>query len=262
MLKAIIFDLDDTLLWDSKSVSEAFKATCQLAVNKYDIDATMLEMKVRESAEKIYPTYDIYDYVSDIEISTFEAFWGDFNDEGEIYEKFRKIVADFKKRSWLQGLKAMNIDDDKLANQLADTFPIERKRHVYLFEETIEVLNYLKNKFQLLLLTNGSTDLQKTKLNLSPELKKYFDYIVISGDFGTGKPHPSIFEHAINLLSVNKDEAIMIGDNLYTDILGASRVGLKSIWINHHNIQETEVTPTYEVSRLKEIIPVINQLSV
>src|SRR5699024_8433623 len=97
------------------------------------------------------------------------------------------------------------------------------------------------------MLTNEAQSIQYEKLKLSPELASYFDYIVISGEFGEGKPEPAIFEHAINLLEVEKDETIMVGNNPQSDILGATRAGIDSIWINHHNEEIDEVTPTYEV---------------
>lgn len=261
MLKAIMFDLDDTLLWDEKSIEKAFEATCILATDKYDIDAKELEKKVREVAEAIYPTYDTYDFVSNIGIGVFESFWGDFTDEGKNFEALNAMQADYRKKSWLKGLQAFDIFDEDLAIELAEHFPSERKKHIYLYEETIEVLKQLKDDYKLLMLTNGAPSLQHTKLKLSPELAPHFDHIVISGEFGEGKPEPAIFEHSIKLLDVEKNETIMVGNNPNSDILGATRTGIDSIWINHHNETIEDVTPTYEVKRLKEIIDIIKSRS-
>ncbi len=261
MLKAIIFDLDDTLLWDYKSVQEAFKSTCEKAVENYDIDPKQLEERVRKHAEAIYPTLDTYKFTSNIGIGTFEGMWGEFQDKGDDFQRLRETVPEYRKQAWLKGLQDLDIEDEELAAQLAKLFPEERKKHVYLYEETLEVLDGLKDKYQLLMLTNGSPHLQHTKLSLSPELEPYFDHIVISGDFGQGKPSDEIFNYALSLLDVNKDEVIMVGDNPLTDILGASKIGIDSIWINHHDRKLTEVTPTYEVGRLKEIMTVVKSLS-
>src|SRR5699024_10476443 len=125
MLKAVMFDLDDTLLWDYKSVSEAFKATCKLAVDKYDIEPEMLEERVRFHAKALYPTYDTYDFVSNIGIGTFEGMWGDFRDEGEAVQKLRETVPEFRKKAWLLGLKDLDIEDEHLAEFFAERFPIE-----------------------------------------------------------------------------------------------------------------------------------------
>lgn len=262
MLKAIFFDLDDTLLWDAKSVSEAFKITCETATEKYNIDPEQLEREVRKSAERLYPTYETYAFVRDIGIGTFEAMWGEFLDEGENYEKLRNIVPEYRRRAWFEGLQALDIEDMELAEQLALQFPEERKKQIFLFEDTLPVLDELKGNYRLLMLTNGSPHLQNTKLQLSPELVPYFEQIVISGNFGSGKPNPDLFNYALSLLEgVEKNEIIMIGDNLKTDILGASKFGIDSIWINHHQIETQEIVPTYEVSRLKEILPIIQSLS-
>lgn len=261
MLKAIMFDLDDTLLWDELSIKKAFEATTNYATEKYDIEAKKLERAVRTVAEAIYPTYDTYDFVSNIGIGTFESFWGEFKDEGKDFEALREIQEDYRFNAWNKGLEALEIFDKEFAQELAERFPIERKKHVYLYDETIEVLENLKEKYKLLMLTNGSPDLQHTKLSLSPELAPYFDYIVISGEFGEGKPEPAIFEHSIKLLEVEKHETIMVGNNPNSDILGATRSGIDSIWINHHNEENEDITPTYEVKRLKEIIPIIESRS-
>ena len=118
----------------------------------------------------------------------------------------------------------------------------------------------MKKEFRLLLLTNGSPDLQHTKLKLTPELVPYFEHIVISGEYGKGKPDPGIFKHALSLMSLNNNEVIMVGDNLYTDILGANRTGIRSVWINHHGAEAVDVKPTYEISRLGELEQILNEL--
>src|SRR5699024_9382846 len=129
MLKSVMFDLDDTLLWDEKSIEKAFEATCEIAANKYNIDPKELEKNVK-----------IYEFVSNIGIGTFESFWGDFTDKGNEFEKLQSIQADYRKTSWENGLKALNINDEELAVELAEVFPKERRKHIYLYEETLTVL--------------------------------------------------------------------------------------------------------------------------
>ncbi len=169
-----------------------------------------------------------------IGISPFEGLWGVFNDEGKSFQQLKEMAPEYRKKAWTKGLLSMGIDDPQLGSELAATFQRERRTKQFVYEETFEVLNELKGKYQLLMLTNGSPDLQQTKLNITPELKPYFDHIVISGAYGKGKPAPDIFEYACDLLSVEKEEALMVGDNLYTDILGALNAEVPSAWINHH----------------------------
>lgn len=257
MLKAIMFDLDDTLLWDEKSVRKAFESTCESVAKSHNIDPKKLEKSVRYHAEQLYPTFDTYDFVSNIGIGTFEGMWGEFKDEGENFQLLRETVPTYRKQAWLKALKDVEIDDEALAEKLAKMFPEERKKHIYLYEETLEVLDALKDDYQLLMLTNGSPDLQHMKLSYSPEIAPYFDHIVISGDFGQGKPSEDIFNYALSLLEVDKQEVIMVGDNPNTDILGASRSGIDSVWINHHVRTLTDITPTFEINRLKDVLKVV-----
>jgi putative hydrolase of the HAD superfamily len=261
MIKAIFFDLDDTLLWDQKSVEKAFEATCLVAAEKYQIDPAVLEEAVRQEARELYSSYETYPFTQMIGINPFEGLWGNFLDDHDEFRKMKDIVPAYRKEAWTRGLKAIGIDDPEFGEELAERFPAERRKLPFVYEESFQVLDELKGKYQLLLLTNGSPDLQNTKLEITPELVPYFDHIVISGAFGKGKPDPTIFEHALEKMSLTKDEAIMVGDNLMTDILGASRVGMKSVWINRHDKERNEVIPDFEITHLEELYPILEDLN-
>lgn len=261
MVQAILFDLDDTLLWDKKSVKKALEETCEKACEAFEVDPNQLEEKVRKNAPAILATYDIYDFTQMIGISPFEALWGNFADKGTHFQRLHEIVPDYRKAVWNTSLQDMKINDTAFAEKLAAYFPVARKNHPYTYVDTFKVLDALKGKYRLLLLTNGSPELQHTKLAMTPELVPYFEDIVISGDFGKGKPDQEIFEHVLELLSVNKDEALMVGDNLMTDIIGASRTGIKTVWINHHQKDHKEIVPTYEIADLGALLPIMEKLS-
>lgn len=260
MIKAIFFDLDDTLLWDQKSVKEAFAATCKIAKKRYGVDVVQLEEAVREAARNLYASYDFYSFTQMIGINPFEGLWGDFLDDHDDFRKMKEMVPIYRKDAWTAGLKALGVDDADFGMELAERFPQERRKLPFVYEESFKILDRLKGNYQLLLLTNGSPDLQRTKLEITPELVPYFDQIVISGDFGRGKPDPTIFEHALERLSVQKDEVIMVGDNLMTDILGANRAGIKTVWINRHDKVRNEVIPTFEIKHLEELFPLLEEL--
>jgi putative hydrolase of the HAD superfamily len=260
MIKAIFFDLDDTLLWDQKSVKEAFVATCKAAEEKFGVNPEKLEEAVREKARELYSSYETYSFTQMIGINPFEGLWGNFLDDDDNFRKMKDIVPSYRKNAWTQGLLALGIDDPAFGAELAERFPLERKNHPFVYEDTFSVLDKLKGDYKLLLLTNGSPDLQNTKLSITPEIAPYFDHILISGAFGRGKPDPAIFEHALEVMDVTKDEVIMVGDNLMTDILGASRTGIPSVWINRHDKERNEVTPDYEIKQLDELFGILETL--
>lgn len=261
MIKAVFFDLDDTLLWDQKSIKDAFEATCKIAEERYGLNPEQFEEAVREAARTLYSSYETYPFTQMIGINPFEGLWGNFLDDQEDFKKMKEIVPMYRKDAWTTGLKSLGVDDPDFGYELAERFPQERRKVPFVYEETFNTLDKLKGNYQLLLLTNGSPDLQKTKLEITPELVPYFDQIVISGDFGRGKPDPSIFEHALSLMSLKKEEVIMVGDNLMTDVLGANRAGIKTVWINRHNKERNEVIPTYEIKHLEELFPILAKLA-
>ncbi|ARD47321.1 haloacid dehalogenase [Sporosarcina sp. P37] len=261
MIKTLIFDLDDTLIWDAKSISTAFQKTCEYATKKTGVNPVELERAVRQEARELYATYETYPHTQNIGINPFEGLWGVFDDEGEEFQKMKQIVPGYQKDAWIRGLKKLGIDDEAFGRELAEVFPRERKNSPYIYEETFEVLDQLKENYQLILLTNGSPSLQQIKLTISPEIPLYFDHIVVSGAFGKGKPDAAIFRHVLELCGIQADEALMIGDNLMTDILGSSRVDMKNVWINRENKPASdEVIPTYEIDNLKGLFPILDTL--
>lgn len=260
MVKAIFFDLDDTLLWDEKSVATAFNKTCKRAAHTYDIEPSKLEKAVRFEASELYATYEIFEFTKMIGINPYEGLWGTFDDDGESFQKMKELVPRYRLDAWTKGLKKVGIDDADLGSELADLFIEERKKSPFIYEETFTVLDRLKKDYQLVLITNGSPSLQQKKLEITPKIAPYFEHIIISGGFGIGKPDQTIFEHALALCNVEPDEALMVGDNLMTDILGASSAGIPSVWINReNNIAHDEIVPTYEIQDLETLLSVVDK---
>ena len=261
-IQAVLFDLDDTLLWDDRSVKEAFEATCSEAAKHYDIDPAKLEEAVRHEARQLYESFETFPFTKLIGINPFEGLWANFTQgDNENFRKLQQLAPAYRTESWTRGLKALGIDDAELGYKLGELFPVERRKRPIVYEETFEVLKQLKEKYKLLLLTNGSPDLQQEKLAGVPELAPYFDHIVISGNFGEGKPAASLFHHAMGLLNITPEEGVMIGDKLTTDILGSNGIGMRNMWINRHDLQRNDdIVPVYEIKNLREIQGIIDSI--
>ncbi|OUM96691.1 MAG: haloacid dehalogenase [Thermobacillus sp. ZCTH02-B1] len=260
--QAVLFDLDDTLLWDERSVKEAFGAVCRYAGERTGADPEALEAAVRREARALYESYETYPFTQRIGINPFEGLWAEFREgEQEEFRKLRALAPAYRRESWIRGLRAIGVDDEALGAELAERFPAERRARPLVYDETFEVLDRLRGRYRLLLLTNGSPDLQREKLAGVPKLAPYFDHIVISGEFGEGKPAVSIFRHALSLLGVGPEDAVMVGDKLTTDILGANRTGIDSIWINRHGLERSgEIVPSYEIRSLRELPSLLERL--
>jgi putative hydrolase of the HAD superfamily len=81
------------------------------------------------------------------------------------------------------------------------------------------------------LVTNGDARLQRDKI-ARHDLQRFFDVVVIEGEFGCGKPDQRVFRHALQTLGVAAPGAWMVGDRLDWDVEGAQKIGLGGIWID------------------------------
>ncbi|TDD75873.1 YjjG family noncanonical pyrimidine nucleotidase [Flavobacterium caseinilyticum] len=105
----------------------------------------------------------------------------------------------------------------------------------HLFEGTMELLDYLKPKYNLHIITNGFADVQFKKINNS-KIGSYFQTITNSEMAGVKKPNPIIFDYALDLANAKKENSVMIGDSLEADVQGALDAGLDAIYFNESKI--------------------------
>ena len=107
----------------------------------------------------------------------------------------------------------------------------------HLFEYTFEILEYLKDKYQLHIITNGFEEIQIKKME-SSNILHYFNSVITSESVGVKKPNPKVFYHALEVANAKKENSIMIGDNIEADVLGAINIGMQAI---HCNFEQEKV---------------------
>lgn len=120
-----------------------------------------------------------------------------------------------------------------------------------LFPHAHETLSYLQSKYTLHLISNGFRESTETKVS-GTGLAKYFQNVIISEVVGVNKPHPGIFEHALALAGVGKEECLMIGDSLEADIYGALNFGMDAIYFNPLNAPKPADVPV-QIQSLDEL---------
>lgn len=116
------------------------------------------------------------------------------------------------------------------------------------------LLNALRGKVKLGIITNGFTELQQIRLERTG-FRDHFDVLIISEQVGIAKPHRGIFDHALSLMGHPvREQVLMVGDNPDSDILGGLNAGLHTCWVNLNNKPApAHITPHYEVSSLAEL---------
>jgi len=118
----------------------------------------------------------------------------------------------------------------------------------------VSLLNALQGKCKMGIITNGFTALQQIRLERTG-LRDHFDLIVISEQVGVAKPHPHIFDYALEQAgNPARSRVLMVGDTAESDILGGMNAGLATCWLNAHNRTLPEGSnPTWTVTSLSEL---------
>jgi putative hydrolase of the HAD superfamily len=88
-------------------------------------------------------------------------------------------------------------------------------------------------------------------------LMPYFDHIVLSAVVGWEKPHPRIFESALELVGVSADKVLHVGDNYQQDVVGAQQVGIYAVWLRRQGKQMADCPV---ISSLRELVTIIDGL--
>ena len=227
-IKDIFFDLDHTL-WDfDKNSDLTFHKILQL--NKIKIDVLEF-LNVYHPINRYYWNLYRVDKVSKKNLRFYR-----------LYDTFKKLEFEVS---------------DKIINKLAIDYIDHLSDFNHLIPNTRFVLDLLKSKYNMHIITNGFKEVQKQKLEKS-KLINYFKTITISEDVGVKKPDEIIFKHAITKAKACIKNSIMIGDNYGADILGADKIGMKSIYFNFHNTTEKEKKGVVIIDDLKEILKILN----
>lgn len=120
---------------------------------------------------------------------------------------------------------------DDMINILAHQYIEHLPSYNHLVPNTVQILEYLSPNYKLHIITNGFQEVQEKKLK-GGNIHHYFQNIVNSETAGVKKPHPHIFELALDKAKVSPQNSLMIGDNLEADILGAKSVGMEVLHFN------------------------------
>ena len=150
----------------------------------------------------------------------------------------------------------VGITDESIAQDFAQDYITISPTKTALMPNAIEVLEILKQRHTLHVITNGFKEVLFVKLKNS-KLQSYFSKIFISETVGASKPKAAFFEYAIKSVNARKKESLVIGDNLETDIDGAINFGLDYIYFNPNKTSHNRQLMN-EISDLKEIITLVN----
>ena len=243
-IKAVLFDLDDTLIdWSKKSVHTS-------VISRKHI----LNMRsfLAEQGHSLPSDEQFFELYRDIVIESWgeaKKVWAGVN--------FGKVVE--------QTLVAAELDISKInMHDVLLAYNWEPVPGIEPYEDTHEVLTFLQeNGYKIGLITNSMQPMWMRDVELEAyDLLRYFDARITSGDTGYMKPHPNIYKRALSLLDIAPQDAVFVGDRPGNDIIGANNVGMTSVWIDppHLHYDLEDVVPDYTITALRELLPILKTL--
>lgn len=230
-IKHVFFDLDRTL-WDFEKNSE---------VSLFELHDNFELAKHAISPEEFVKKYKAIN-----------------NNYWKRYRKGYCTKEELREGRFKDSFTALGIDllKEKHLNQAGDFYIARAPYQKELFPNTFEMLKTLKEwGIKKHIITNGFSEAQYIKLS-NCGLIEYFDVIICSDEFGQNKPHPSIFQHALQQAGAQAHESLMIGDDLHVDVLGAQAVGIEGVLFDPEK-KFTQRNGVLKISDLQELPPLV-----
>lgn len=199
--RAILFDLDDTLLsWGRR------REQLQVVAGEF-----ALGLDVAEALEAKY-----------------RWFWSD----RARHREYRFSLLEGRIEVARLAFADLGLDDE-LARAVGRRFHAYREEQAGMFPGAVETIDALKaHGVKLALVTNGDAPTQRSKVDRF-DLARRFDHVQIEGEAGFGKPEERAYLHALQALGVDAAETWMVGDNLEWEVAAPQRLGIYAIWHDH-----------------------------
>jgi putative hydrolase of the HAD superfamily len=229
-VRAILFDLDNTL-YDANSSSD---------YSKDRVFSYLLSIHPRLKREDILSSYErIMQNAAEKEAKGIYGAW-------DRQKRFSKL------------LQYLRLKDDGLSNRLVTIFGEARADSSKPYPAAYDVLDKLKTKYVLGLITNGPSAYQREAIS-TLKLGAYFSHILIAEEVGFRKPMKEIFQTALSEVACRPEEAVMVGDNLTVDISPAKKLGMETVLFDPKNRftkedLSPEERPDYLIKRLTELL--------
>lgn len=222
--KTILIDLDDTLLDFQKSEDVAIRTT----IKTLGID----------------PTEDVVCAYKEINLKYWKMF------ERKEIEREALLIARFK-----EFCELLNITN-KDFSLLNETYFHYLSSSPFEIDGAEEFLKKLSKKYDIYVITNGVKRVQTIRLSLV-NITKYFKKVYISEEIGYQKPSVEFFDFVLNDLNIiNKEEVLIIGDSLSSDIQGGINSGIDTMWYNPKKLK-SNINYTYQIENYDEFFEII-----
>jgi len=224
MIKAVLFDLDQTLIDFLKMKKNSLRE----AIDSM-IDAG-LEIDPDKAFKKIWDLFDRYGI-----------------ENNQIFQRFLENTLG-------------KVDFRILAHGING---YRRVRHGFLssYPGAKKTLLKLKQKGLRLAIVSDAPKLKCWLRLTSIKLDDFFDIVISYDDSGEFKPSKKPFQIALNTLDIKPEECLMVGDNPDRDIKGASELGIKTCLAKYGQFVDSDIKPDFSISNIIELVDVVDKVA-
>jgi putative hydrolase of the HAD superfamily len=223
--RAVLFDLDDTLIPEEPAIEAGFAAVAERVWGSSSTerirslwDGTNQVLRDQAPAQA---------YLAAVHITASDLLHGSLVGGGRDADSLRAFLPFYFEHAFDPVLPEFA---RPLTRELVDLWRETRLAALSVYPETVGVLEWLSGEVPLALVTNGLSKLQRDKLELTG-LSEYFASVVVAEEVGAAKPDTAMFHKTLGRLQLDANEAVMVGNDLERDIVGARSAGLATIQI-------------------------------
>lgn len=232
--KAILFDLDDTIISFDGVAEETWLMCCRRFVDTHDVAFDTAVLWAQISAARTW-------------------YWSDHGRHRTGRMDLKKARRDIVSLA----LGKLGMNDVRAAHGLADDYAERRDRNICLCPHAVETLEALRAMgVKLGMITNGTPEGQRAKIDRFG-LGRFFDVCFIEGEVGYGKPDTRIYALAREKLGLAASDVWMVGDNLIWDVAAPQKMGIYSVWVDYRNAglpEDTEIIPDMIIPGIGELL--------
>jgi YjjG family noncanonical pyrimidine nucleotidase len=226
VLKAVLFDLDDTLF--------DHRLCAQTALSELHAAYEDFRSSPFHEFEQLHASF--------LEDLHRRVMTGELPLEQARQERFRRLFT------------ALGVTPrDEIVIEAAETYRDGYRRIRQPVSGAAALLAAVKERARVAIVSNNLLEEQQDKLRHCA-LDHYIDVLVVSEEAGVSKPEPRIFEIALERLGCSKDEVVMVGDSWPADIVGAIAAGIRPIWFNP--LRRPKPDPEIDVDEIYALEPI------
>jgi putative hydrolase of the HAD superfamily len=233
----------------------------------FDLYGTLIDIETDESLEEIYRG-----------IAHYLTYQGVYVNRWEVRDRYDRIMKQQREESreeypeidievvWNTFLKQEGMKASRkrrsLSRILAQLYRGISRKRLRLYPGVERVLNRLQPRYRMAVISDAQPSYALPEIK-AVGLDGYFDPIMISADYGFRKPDSRLFANSLRLMNLAPAEAIYVGNDMYRDIYGASRLGIKSIFVDSNQGAKSyeNVVPDYFARQFKDIIKGIEAIT-